>query len=1036
MNENPLSDKLRLRHSSAEFILCSLGRRPSAIQRWAGGVTLSLSKCPSLLILLFIVLLAGCKNGNKDASTATPADPYASVDPFIGTGGHGHTYPGATVPFGMVQLSPDTRLEGWDGVSGYHFTDSIIYGFSHTHLSGTGIADYCDILMMPLPKRAGENTGTLGELDFPSRFQKSSEKAGGGWYSVDLDNGGIHVDLTATTRCGFHRYTFRGDTSFVKIDLRHRDPVLASNITILNDSEVVGMRRSSSWARDQSVYFVAKFSQPTIGQSIGGDSALTHLSAAGKKVEATFAFDTRQKKEVLVKVGISFNGIDGARQNLLKEIPSWDFEGVKQQAEDAWRKQLSKIEISGGTPEQHRIFYTALYHTSIVPNLVSDVNGVYLGMDKKSHEVEDNHYSVFSLWDTYRAAHPLYTLIEQKRTNEFIRTFLRMYTDGGRLPVWELAGNETECMIGYHSVSVIADAYMKGLRDWDADLALKAMVHSAMLDHFGLSYYKSQGYIGSGDESESVSKTLEYAYDDWCIGEMAREMGQDSLAKIFFRRAQGFKNLFDPVSKFFRGKMNGSWQKPFDPREVNFNFTEANAWQYSLASPQDIEGLIQLLGNKKGLEDYLDSLFTAESATTGREQADITGLIGQYAHGNEPSHHMAWLYNFTDAPWKTQQRIHQILTEMYHDKPDGLSGNEDCGQMSAWYVMSAMGLYAVTPGRPEYHVAAPLFPRIVIHLENGRQFEILAPGVDKGKIYPHSAKLNGKPFESLAIDHKTIMEGGTLEFEMSETQLPNRNVICFAGANPRRPISRIDAPPIPVVPFFSARSQTFTDTLSVSLASITPNGSIHYTIDGSEPGIQSPKYSQPIVLTENAVMKAISVNATGEQSSVAAATYIRLDPNRKIQILTPYEPQYAAGGDNALIDGVRGNTNFRTGHWQGYQHDMEVVIDLGSAQVVKSIEVGFLQDIGSWVWFPRQVEFSLSQDGKSFGKPRVKTHSRADNDYNAGILNFAVGAWSGGRSRYVKVKATNYGKCPPWHLGAGGQAWIFVDEIVIETAGN
>lgn len=985
----------------------------------------------SFQLLLLALLLAACGDNSQRGESPPEADPYTSVDPFIGTGGHGHTYPGATVPFGMVQLSPDTRLEGWDGVSGYHFTDSVIYGFSHTHLSGTGIADYADILMMPLPRRAWD--AAPGETAFPSRFEKSSEKAGGGWYSVDLENGGIHVDLTATSHCGFHRYTFRADTGLVLIDLRHRDPVLASHMVMLNDTEVVGMRRSSSWAKDQSVYFVAKFSQPAIGQAIGGDSALTRVSAAGKTVDGLFAFNTRQKKQLLVKVGISFNSIEGARQNLSKEIPGWDFDAVKQHAQDSWRKQLSKIEISGGTPEQQRIFYTALYHTSIVPNMVSDVDGSYFGMDKKSHKAADNHYSVFSLWDTYRAAHPLYTLIEQKRTNEFIRTFLRMYTDGGRLPVWELAGNETECMIGYHSVSVIADAYMKGLRDWDANFALKAMVHSAMLDHFGLSFYKSQGYIGAGDESESVSKTLEYAYDDWCIGEMAREMGQDSIATIFFRRAQGYKNLFDPVSKFFRGKMNGSWQKPFDPREVNFNFTEANAWQYSLASPQDIEGLIQLLGNKKGLEDYLDSLFTAESATTGREQADITGLIGQYAHGNEPSHHMAWLYNFTDAPWKTQQRIHQILTELYHDKPDGLSGNEDCGQMSAWYVMSAMGLYAVTPGRPEYHLAAPLFPCILIHLENGKQFEILAPGVDKGKIYPHSAKLNGKPFERLAIDHKTIMEGGTLEFEMSETPLPNRNVISFAGANPRRPISRIDAPPIAVVPFFSARSQTFSDSLTVSISTISPGGHIHYTTDGSDPTTQSPQYHKPMVLRDNAILKAICLNDAGESSSVAAATYIRLDPNRKIQILTRYEPQYAAGGDNALIDGLRGGTNFRTGQWQGYQQDMEVVVDLGKDLHFSKATIGFLQDVGSWIWMPREVSVSLSQDGGKYEKLDWKKPGTADTQDGATVEQIQLKATKPMPCRYLKFTAKNYGKCPPWHLGAGGQAWIFADEIVIEA---
>lgn len=971
-----------------------------------------------LLTFATVLLLPACE---EDAHFVQHSEEL--VDPFIGTGGHGHTFPGATMPFGMVQLSPDTRLEGWDGCSGYHDSDSVIYGFSHTHLSGTGVSDYGDVLLMPMPQKAWDNKGALG---YPSQFEKASEKAGAGWYEVELAKGGIQVALTATERCGFHRYTFAQDSAFLLIDLRHRDPVLQSSLRRVGPSEVEGYRYSSAWARDQRIYFVAQFSAPILGAELRGDSVQSDSVAAGKAVVGLLEFDARQSKQVLVKVGISAVSIAGARSNLTQEIPAWDFEGTKKAATAAWQGQLGKIEIAGGTAEQQRIFYSALYHTSIVPNLFSDVDGQYRGMDGTTHSAQDSQYTVFSLWDTYRAAHPLYTLIEQERTGAFIRSFLRMYQDGGRLPVWELAGNETECMIGYHSVSVIADAYGKGLRNFDAGLALQAMVHGADLDHFGLEFYKRQGHIGAGDEAESVSKTLEYAYDDWCIAEMAHALGQDSIAARFYQRAQYYKNLFDPQTGFFRAKLNGCWQEPFDPREVNFNFTEANAWQYSLAVPQDISGLIALMGGKKALENHLDKLFTAETRTTGREQADITGLIGQYAHGNEPSHHMAWLYNFTDAPHKTSARVRQILTEMYHAAPDGLSGNEDCGQMSAWYVMSAMGLYAVTPGRPEYHLAAPLFPHVKLHVGNGKTFEIIAQGTDQGKPYIQFATLNGQPHNSLVISHQAIATGGKLVFEMGQEANDE-----WAGKDPQLPVSKIDAPAIPTVPFFVARSQTFTDTLTVRIATVQAGAIVHYTRDGSQPTAASPVYKAPIHIDGQTILQAISVSPDGRQSPAARAEFFKIDPRRKVTLHTKYENQYAAGGDLALIDGLRGGPNFRTGRWQGYQGDMEVVIDLGQLSAVRGVEIGCLQDINSWIWMPRQVDVYVSGDGNQYERLGSITPKTLDTKEGAQIEYLKVNATRPQLCRYIKVKATNYGVCPPWHLGAGGRAWIFVDEIVI-----
>ncbi len=983
-----------------------------------------------LLACATALLLHACADRTPPTEPQVPANPADLIDPFIGTGGHGHTFPGATVPFGMVQLSPDTRLEGWDGCSGYHFSDSVIYGFSHTHLSGTGVSDYGDVLFMPMSEPAWESKVVPGERSYPSRFEKSSEKAGGGWYNVHLEQGNVDVELTATTRCGYHRYTFARDSGLVLIDLNHRDILLGSALKVVNATEVEGYRASTAWARDQQVYFVAQFSAPI--QQHETRAATKNADQTPLPTRYLLHFDSLKDRQLIIRVGLSSVSVADARRALEVEGDTWDFDTVRENAKQAWKQQVSKIIVGGGTPEQQKIFYTALYHTSIVPNVFSGVDGDYMGMDRKPHSAGvDQQYTVFSLWDTYRATHPLYTLIEQKRNTDFIRSFLRMYQEGGRLPVWELAGNETECMIGYHSVAVIADAYMKGLRDFDAELALQAMVHSADMDHFGLATYKSQGHIGAGDESESVSKTLEYAYDDWCIAEMAHAMGRDSIATQFYQRAQYYKNLFDPGTGFFRAKMNGCWQEPFDPREVNFNFTEANAWQYSLAVPQDIEGLIALMGGKQAFEAHLDKLFTAETATTGREQADITGLIGQYAHGNEPSHHMAWLYNFTDSPHKVQMYVSRILAEMYHAAPDGLSGNEDCGQMSAWYVMSAMGLYAVTPGRPEYHLSAPLFPYVRLNLENRNIFEIKAEGVDKGKKYIQTATLNGEPVQSLVISQQAIMAGGELVFVMGEQ--PNDK---WAGQNPMRPESKINGPRIATVPYFRARTQTFTDTLVVRIASVEPGVTIHFTMDGNLPTKASPTYSTPMLIQEQTVFQAIGIAADGSQSPVARAEFYKIDPNRKIKLLTKYENQYAAGGENALIDGLRGGPNFRTGRWQGYQGDMEVVVDLGKSGLISGVSVGFLQDIGSWIWMPRQVEFSFSEDGKTFGSPTVVPSKVADKVTVAIMTDYQFETVKPLHTRYVRVKAINYGICPPWHLGAGGQAWIFADEVVVEGLGN
>ena len=654
------------------------------------------------------------------------------VNPMIGTGGHGHTYPGATVPFGMVQLSPDTRIDGsWDGCSGYHYDDTTIYGFSHTHLNGTGCTDFGDIMLMPT---MGEPT--FNPKEYGSTFSHSNEKATAGFYSVKLDKHNIDVNLTASTRVGLHQYTFNtaGQANII-LDLNHRDKLLYGDVKIIDNKTIEILRRSEAWAKDQYVYARIEFSVPMKINKVEANQENRKNFYSGTVVKLSFSKQVKTGEQILVKVALSPTGYEGAKLNM-SEIKGWDFNKTKAEAELLWDQQLSKIEITESNKDKSSVFYTALYHTMVQPNIAQDIDGKYRGRDNQIHKaVGFDYYSVFSLWDTFRAAHPLYTLIEKKRTADFINTFLSQYEQGGRLPVWELASNETDCMIGYHSVSVMADAMAKGIKGFDYEKAFEAAKHSAMLDHLGLAAYKRQGFISMDDEHESVSKTLEYAYDDWCIAQMAQLLDKKEDFDYFMKRSQSWKNIFDWNTGFMRPKKNGGWDKPFDPKEINNNFTEGNSWQYSFFVPQDIIGMVAAYGGNQKFEAKLDEMFNSESKTTGREQADVTGLIGQYAHGNEPSHHMTYLYDFIGKPEKTTEKVHFILNNFYKNAPDGLIGNEDCGQMSAWYVLSSLGIYAVTPGVPMWSLATPYFKNIKVNFENGSSEEINAEKTPEERRY-------------------------------------------------------------------------------------------------------------------------------------------------------------------------------------------------------------------------------------------------------------------------------------------------------------
>jgi len=965
--------------------------------------------------LLFLLL---CLFTTAVSAQNTPAK---LVNPFVGTGGHGHTFPGATVPFGMVQLSPDTRIDGsWDGCGGYHYSDSLIYGFSHTHLSGTGCSDYGDILLMPM-----KSSPDLKQKNYPSSFIHKAEKAGAGWYEVILRDQQIRAELTTSTRVGFHRYTYPEKNGFVLLDLLHRDELLEGKVEQVDDFTIRGMRRSKAWANDQVIYFEIFFSQKISGIKGSANSTQGDLRTA-------IQFDAMTSNELEVKVGVSFSSMAGAHLNLTTEATNITFDLAKENAIKYWETELNRIQIKGGTLEQQKIFYTALYHTMIQPNTVSDVDGSYRGMDKKVHKAEGfTYYSVFSLWDTFRAAHPLYAILYPERTRDFIQTFLRMFQEGGRLPVWELASNETDCMIAYHSVSVMVDAYFKGIKDFDTKLALEAMRRSATWKHLGLPAYMDHGFLSVDDEHESVSKTLEYAYDDWCIARFAESLNQPLAFSEYAARSNSWRNLFNPESGFMQPKKNGAWLSPFDPREVNNHFTEANSWQYSFFVPQDIYGLAQAHGGQDALIKKLSGLFEADSKTTGRTQSDITGLIGQYAHGNEPSHHMAWMFSALGEPKLTQTYVRRIMSEMYHNAPDGLSGNEDCGQMSAWYVFAAMGFYPLCPGNPNYVVGSPLFDEIKITPVNGKLFSIKAPGASKNAF---TSAVEGK--QNFWFNHSSIVNGESIALTMS-AQAPAKQ------AMQRAPFS-YDWTAVKTLsaPVFSTSQQVFRDSLWVKMESSVTGSKVYYTQNGETPTEKSMLANGPILIRNSSQLKAIAVK-DGISSPVNAAAYHKIPHNWTVKINSTYNPQYSAGGDQGIIDGLFADENWRKGGWQGFQgQDFECMIDLQKTAEISTIGASFLQDSRSWILFPTEVRFEYSLDGiqfipfvtdSNFIDPKdTKVQLQKFEEKRAFVSNEQNEPMTIPQPtamRFIRVKATNFGVLPEWHQGAGGDAFIFIDEI-------
>lgn len=702
------------------------------------------------------------------------------VNPFIGTDFTGNTYPGAQVPFGMVQLSPDNGLPGWDRISGYFYPDSTIAGFSHTHLSGTGAGDLYDISFMPVTLPYNQAEQPLG---IHSKFSHDKESAYAGYYQVFLDDYKINVELTATERCGIQRYTFPKAESAIFINLKKAmnwDETQNSYIEQIDSVTLRGYRFSNGWARNQKIFFYTKFSRPFDSIEMDTTTILKDGNENGVGYIARINYNTKENEQILIRTAISGVSMEGAERNFMAEAQDDSFDSYLSKAREIWNDALGKVDVTTDNQDEKVTFYTALYHSMLAPTIYGDVDGGYYGPDGRVHKSEDwTNYSTFSLWDTYRAAHPLFTIIQPQKVNDMVKSLVAFSEQNGRLPVWNMYGCETDMMIGYHSVPVIVDAYLKGIGDFNPNVALDECVKTANIDDYReIGLYKKMGYIPYdvvdkyNSDNWSLSKTLEYAFDDYCIAKMAEKLGKKDLADSFYKRALNYRNVYNSESSFMQPRdSKGNFISDFKPEEYTPHITESNGWQYLWSVQHDINGLVELIGGKKRFEEKLDSMFTL--VPEGNEELPIfsTGMIGQYAHGNEPSHHVAYLYNYTDSPWKTQKYVSEIMHELYKNTPDGLCGNEDCGQMSAWYVMSAMGFYPVNPVSGDYEIGTPMFPEMKIEFADNKIFTILARNVSRENCYVKSVKLNGKILTESFITHDDIVKGGVLEFEMTDKMM-------------------------------------------------------------------------------------------------------------------------------------------------------------------------------------------------------------------------------------------------------------------------
>lgn len=980
-------------------------------------------------------------------ASASNNDILDYVDPMIGTDGIGHTFPGATTPFGMIQLSPSNDFKAWNWCSGYHYSDTVLKGFAHTHFSGAGLAGLGDVLLMPTLGSATTQPGTetQPESGYRSRFSHERETAKAGYYAVHLDDYDIDVELTATARVGFHRYTFnRAGQANIVVDPTHHlmEAISETAIEILSDTEIRGYKTSNGESGKRTVYFYATFSKPFASTLItdDGNTVDDAQSKVGSRIASAVSFDVKAQEQINVKVGLSHTSYSGAYENFMAEANDTTFDQAYANAQNQWRDKINTIQVDMLNEEDLRTFATSMYHSFIHPNVISDVNGDFY-LPEQIFNTDYPQYSNYSTWDTFRTLHPLYTLIEHEKTAEFVNSLAsRKTVSDMELPVWEAMGHDNVCMIGHNTVSVMADAILKDVSGIDIEAAYTAMrsaafdtsKHSPNYDFNGMEDYIQYHYV-PGEIGASVSKTTEYNYFDWTISQVAKKLGYEEDYGLFKQRSIGYRTLFEADSGYLAprnstGELQEQNYQIWD--DLISNYVSGNVWGYSNFVPHDVAGLIELHGGKQEYAEFLDKIFADESEIGGSQHVDISGFIGKYGHGDEPSQHIPYFYMFLNQPWKTQSFVRQVLRDFYSDKPDGLINNDDLGQMSAWYIFSSMGFYPVNPGDLRYVIGSPLVKNAAINLANNKQFRVSVDNQSEENKYVKAVFLNGSPFNDYYITHDQIMAGGHLHFVMTSEPM------AYWGS---------DVPVIPepikasvkYTPKITAAahingSTFFSEQTEITLTSLS-KGDIRYTLDGSEPTQQSTLYVGPIQLKDSAEIK-VKVFVDGNLPSKTASQvfYRSLLPqldNKASITLAHQAHKYGDPSGSQLIDGKVGALHFADGNWSGFTPSgLNGVIDFGSTQSITTVSINALVDTQVWIFPPKQLALSVSQDGENWTSIATK-EGVSVTQTSKGIQHYRFD-FPTQSVRYLKVDVDNFGPLPRWHAGDGKAAFLFIDEIV------
>jgi predicted alpha-1,2-mannosidase len=972
---------------------------------------------------------------------------------MIGTDGHGHTFPGATVPFGMIQLSPSNGWKAWDWCSGYHYSDSIIKGFAHNHISGAGLSGLGDILIMPTTGDLKLSPGTEDNPDsgYMSRFSHDHERARAGYYSVHLNDYDIKVELTASQRVGFHRYSyFHNEETHIIIDPTHHqmESIIETEVEILSTTEIRGYKMSKGEAGTRKVYFYSKFSKPFVSSGLVlNDSTLTNKQVLrAKNTKAWALFNVEQGEQLEVQTALSFVSYEGAFKNYQEEGEGKKFNEAFTKTEKIWRDKLSRIMVEGSKTEK-RNFYTALYHSYISPNIFSDVDGKYMVEGKQYHSDFDQ-YSTFSTWDTYRSLHPLLTILEQKKTADFVNSLSSRFTDSKvGLPVWELLGHDNACMIGYSPVSPMADAILKnikGINIEDAYQAMKAAAmslekHSPNYDVNGMQYYNDMGYV-PGDIGCSVSKTTEQNYYDWTISQVAERLGKTEDAEFFGQRSKGYLNLYNPVQNYLWPKsLTGNWLEMdlTNWESMITNYVSGNIWGYSSYTPHDMAGIITKMGGRKKYASWLDNIFNDHSKIEGATHVDISGFIGKYGHGDEPSHHMPYLNNYVGQPWKTAELVREVTSTQYLDTPGGLINNEDLGQMSSWYVFSSLGMYPVCPGSLQYVFGSPHFKEASIKTEKGNVFTIKAPNASSKNIYIQSVKLNGLAYELPFIEHKEIMAGGILEFDMgskpSDWGTEEAFIKQLSGNNLDAVTDSLESTVV-YVPFAEDKENCFGGSKGIVLKCNTPDAEIRYTLNGKTPTSKSKLYTKPVTIKVDCVIKAKAFIPEQGESFVFEKQYYNCAvsaPSGEYPkvIMEPQPEQYGKTDGSQLVDGFIGSINHNDKHWTGSNNeDISIIVDLGKIKTCRSVTLGYLIDTRVWIFSPKTVDILVSTDNVNFEK--VKSLSPQQVSEDAEVVNRLRFDFNQRKAQFIKVSIKNI-IIPDWHFGNGHNGWFFADEICV-----